>query len=56
VVDSVENLGTHVMPDVYIPILFAYLKSSENKKNITELIDRVCERDPDMKAEASKYF
>jgi hypothetical protein len=56
VVDSVENLGTHVMPDVYIPILFAYRESTEDKKNITELIERVCARDPAMKAEASKHF
>ena len=56
VVDSVENLGTQVMPDVYIPILSAYLKATEDKKNIGELIDRVCERDPAMKAELSKNF
>jgi hypothetical protein len=56
VVDSVENLGTLVMPDVYIPILLAYRESSEDKKNITELIEKVCAKDPAMKAEASKHL
>ena len=59
VVDSVENLKTPVMPDVYIPILVAYQKAiyyidSNRTKEISDLILRVCDRDPEMKAEYNK--
>ena len=49
VVYSVENLGTSVMPDVYIPILLAYRTASNTFDE--EIIYRVCERDPAMKEE-----
>jgi len=56
VVDSVENLKTPVMPDVYIPILLAfktaiYYMDSNRSQEITDLILRVCDRDPAMKSQ-----
>ena len=56
VVDSVENLKTPVMPDVYIPILLAFKTAisyvdSNRSQEITDLILRVCDRDPAMKSQ-----
>jgi len=58
VVDSVENRGIQVMPDVYIPILLAYRNACSLQGNSIEevngIITSVCSREPAMKAEYEK--